>query len=142
MPRCAASSSALITLRSVSRYISSRTLFCAPAIALVITRSPSFGSTKTCTPCTPEPIVPKLPLDDVSVVPVVPEPDPPNVTFVLHPARRSTSINDHTKDSLPAVDFDNCIFLSSFNVSIVYWNRSHHKYTKLWRKKESSFLRT
>src|SRR5581483_1836100 len=61
MPLRAASSNELITLRSVSRYISIQTDFLAPLIASVMTRSPALGSTNTCTPCAPDPTAQLLP---------------------------------------------------------------------------------
>src|SRR6266481_2500537 len=60
-PWLAASSSARMTFLSVRIYISSQMDLCALRIALVITCSPSSGSTKTRTPCTPEPTA-QLPL--------------------------------------------------------------------------------
>src|SRR5580704_13993774 len=56
-PLLAASSSALITLRSLKIYISNQTDFFAALIASVMGCSPAFGSTKTLTPCTPGPVV-------------------------------------------------------------------------------------
>src|SRR5207248_7206463 len=97
-PRLAASSRALITLRSLRMYISSQTDFCAPLIAPVIGLSPAFGSTITRTPCTPEPAVQLLRQGPPPLLPV-----PPTPILISHPASstQSTARIRYVRETIP-----------------------------------------
>ena len=83
-PLCAASSRALMTLRSLRRYISTQTDFLAPVIALVRGESPASGSTNTFTPCAPDPIGPLLVVPPVLPPPLLP---PPREILASHAVR-------------------------------------------------------